>query len=1024
MQPHYLMQHLRFTQNLATSLVKSILALLLFMSTATILSAQVDFCPDPPIASFNPGDPIIIPVRVNGFTEIVHANGEFNYNATIMQLDSAVITPTNGATTGAVTGQVAFVWANQDSGTGGLTYPDGTAFVTYHFTALQPITNPSITHTNNFEVSNSSQQHPTITVCGDELHPNNPALETEACIRQLGSAATAGESLNFPIRFVSNSTISGFTFQVDYDPELYSYQSFNNTGQFTDLQITNLSPGVLIVSRSGSPQMLQSNTPLAIINMTALVDINRPGIAISSVAGSATVTYQSGETRNITTCMNTAFDQNIIVDFCASIPNQAYTSGSSFVVPVYVSNFNGIGWLSIPVEFDTSLLEISQIVAANSDPNFGHSYTTTETGVSIVGIEWTGQGASLPDNALLFTLEFNVKQDISQVDINIDGNSNDFFVANDFRLSIVADASYCNQYYVGGLETNVIASIQADTTNNCSPALDAELLRGWTITYVDLATAAEYSAISGPDGKAYQSLPIGSYSSYWTPPNNYANVWDICPTTDFTLSTTEQLVQIESSTNLLSSCSQLTVGISSFRLRPCFDNNHFRINYNNYGSAVAHDAYIDVTFDAAFTPNSASTPYTALGNNTYRFELGDLAINASGLIDVRGSIDCDLPVEAAVCAEATIYPFRTVCLPTNNDFLGGRLKVESECDGENVRFRIENIGDGPTGIVNFTVIEDVIIYMNQSIDLGAGEIRNFSFPANGKTYRLQADRPEFAPYLSHGLAIQEGCGTLPDGTISTGFVTGLPLLDGDTYFDRYCLKTTAAYDPNDKQAIPSGVGNQNSITANQMMDYKIRFQNTGTDTAFNIVVIDTIDVAVLDISTFRPGASSHDYHVQLHDDEIRFIFDKIELVDSTTNEPESHGYVHFSIAQQAELPEGTTIRNRAGIYFDYNEPIITNYSLQTIKSEVLISKVNSYLNDGKEVKVYPSPTDAVLYFELTDISDPVQVSIFDMLGRELIQKELNGAHPSIQLERLPAGRYGYRLLQQGQLLQTGIITKR
>jgi hypothetical protein len=52
----------------------------------------------------------------------------------------------------------------------------------------------------------------------------------------------------------------------------------------------------------------------------------------------------------------------------------------------------------------------------------------------------------------------------------------------------------------------------------------------------------------------------------------------------------------------------------------------------------------------------------------------------------------------------------------------------------------------------------------------------------------------------------------------------------------------------------------------------------------------------------------------------------ILLVDSFTNEPLSHGFLRYHIAQKKDVPLGTKILNRAGIYFDFNPPVMTNYT--------------------------------------------------------------------------------------------------
>ncbi|MEZ4758859.1 MAG: hypothetical protein R2810_03590 [Flavobacteriales bacterium] len=46
------------------------------------------------------------------------------------------------------------------------------------------------------------------------------------------------------------------------------------------------------------------------------------------------------------------------------------------------------------------------------------------------------------------------------------------------------------------------------------------------------------------------------------------------------------------------------------------------------------------------------------------------------------------------------------------------------------------------------------------------------------------------------------------------------------------------------------------------------------------------------------------------------------LPDSTSNEPDSHGFVRFSLAPDPGLLNGAPVRQLTNIYFDYNAPVI------------------------------------------------------------------------------------------------------
>ncbi|MBK8530834.1 MAG: T9SS type A sorting domain-containing protein [Flavobacteriales bacterium] len=143
---------------------------------------------------------------------------------------------------------------------------------------------------------------------------------------------------------------------------------------------------------------------------------------------------------------------------------------------------------------------------------------------------------------------------------------------------------------------------------------------------------------------------------------------------------------------------------------------------------------------------------------------------------------------------------------------------------------------------------------------------------------------------------------------------------------------TCAYDPNDKLVLPIGSGVHHAVPIDQdRLDYTIRFQNTGTDTAFNVLLIDRLSPH-LDLTSMEVLGTSHPLsHIFIEDDrELNFRYDNILLPDSGTNMSGSNGYVRFRIRPLPNAPNLTEILNTAEIYFDYNPPVITNTTLNTL----------------------------------------------------------------------------------------------
>jgi len=153
--------------------------------------------------------------------------------------------------------------------------------------------------------------------------------------------------------------------------------------------------------------------------------------------------------------------------------------------------------------------------------------------------------------------------------------------------------------------------------------------------------------------------------------------------------------------------------------------------------------------------------------------------------------------------------------------------------------------------------------------------------------------------------------------------------DGDNMMTM-CYPIVNSSDPNDKQVSPQGFSSHGFIANNQKMYYTVNFQNTGNADAINIYITDTLD-ADLNLQTLQVYSSSHPMITEIYPGNVlRFRFDNIHLPDSTTNEPLSHGYVMYEIDQNPDLAVYTEIENTAYIYFDFNQPVITNSVLNTI----------------------------------------------------------------------------------------------
>lgn len=173
-----------------------------------------------------------------------------------------------------------------------------------------------------------------------------------------------------------------------------------------------------------------------------------------------------------------------------------------------------------------------------------------------------------------------------------------------------------------------------------------------------------------------------------------------------------------------------------------------------------------------------------------------------------------------------------------------------------------------------------------------------------------------------------------------------------TKTDTLLQTVVCAYDPNDKVGFPIGEGSEGYISQNQeYLEYLVRFQNTGNDTAINITIHDFIDTNLI-FPEVEILAASHDLNVEINgSNEIRFVFNNILLPDSATNSNGSKGFVKYRIPIHGNLFYGTKIKNTAYIYFDYNPAIATNSTIHTIERP---ATYNSLLDTVCGIYVSPS----------------------------------------------------------------------
>lgn len=246
------------------------------------------------------------------------------------------------------------------------------------------------------------------------------------------------------------------------------------------------------------------------------------------------------------------------------------------------------------------------------------------------------------------------------------------------------------------------------------------------------------------------------------------------------------------------------------------------------------------------------------------------------------------------------------------------------------------------------VPQDIVIEVTLHPDLAVGSFCNAPDSVAGDHYYWHLDSLDWFQFWSTCIHLTTGSLGMNSAisavaTYGPGLLLDGPHQVGDTI--------TCAFDPNDKLVTPAGYGVAGAVPIDlDRFTYTVRFQNTGTDTAFTVVIKDVLDPD-LAWESMQVLAASHPLTVISVDEngEATFRFDQIMLPDSNVNEPASHGFIRYSIAPIEGAPHGTVITNTADILFDLNAPVTTNTTLNTLVDCGLFSA--TIIPNGNDVLV-------------------------------------------------------------------------
>ncbi|SDI59199.1 conserved repeat domain-containing protein/Por secretion system C-terminal sorting domain-containing protein [Chryseobacterium taeanense] len=334
---------------------------------------------------------------------------------------------------------------------------------------------------------------------------------------------------------------------------------------------------------------------------------------------------------------------------------------------------------------------------------------------------------------------------------------------------------------------------------------------------------------------------------------------------------------------------------------------------------------------------------------------------------------------------------------THNDLETFIIPITQATPGFNAKYKIvyKNKGTGTqSGTLSFNYNDNVMDYLSSTVapnSQSTGLLNwNFTnllpFETREITVTLKLNTPTQTPALNGGDVLHY--------TAQVNAGTDETPLDNTFTLNQTVVNS---FDPNDKTCLEGTTITQAKV--GDYVHYLIRFENTGTANAQNIVVKDDIDASKYDLSSLASLTGSHDFVTRITGNTVEFIFENIQLPFDDAN---NDGYVSFKIKTKSTLNVGDSFSNKAGIYFDYNAPIITNNFMTTVQNTLAASEINK---ENKTISIYPNPVQEVL--NIKSKNEITKAEIFDAAGRILISTHVKGN--SINVSELVKGNYIIKL---------------
>ena len=225
-----------------------------------------------------------------------------------------------------------------------------------------------------------------------------------------------------------------------------------------------------------------------------------------------------------------------------------------------------------------------------------------------------------------------------------------------------------------------------------------------------------------------------------------------------------------------------------------------------------------------------------------------------------------------------------------------------------------------------------------------------------------------------------------------------------------------SYDPNDKSAQPTGPSLGELSLIEDALEYLVRFENTGNDTAFQVVIRDQLS-PWLDPGSLELISSSHPVDVTIRGQMVEFFFNPIQLPYTDIDPIGSQGFVKFRISPLSTVQDNQLIENTAHIYFDFNPPIVTNTVRNILVEELpVINSTQAVINNSQcQSLITPNPVSDLAWVQVDEAFWHGQFILYNSIGVKVLEMKNVSKTFSFQRNDLPSGIYFYHFRKDDEI---------